>query len=308
MKKVILRMSNREGICTGFIRYLLLSCASILMSASLYAQTISGKVTDESGIGMPGVNVVVKGTSTGTSTDADGAYSLQASGDQTVLVFSFIGYATQEVAVNGRTSIDVSMVLSAEQLSEVVVIGYGEVRQEAVTGSVVSMKGDEMREVPSPNFTQALQGRLAGVDMTQSSSKPGAAMQIRIRGTRSLSASNDPLVVLDGIPFAGSLSDINPTDIKSVDILKDASSTAIYGSRGANGVILVTTNKGIKGQKAQISYNGYYGIKTAFGEYPMMDGPKLAQLRADANMYSTPGADEDNGTSTDWQDLFYDNA
>src|SRR6478735_7947363 len=258
MKKVILRLSTGPGITSGIIRSLLLSCSLILITASLQAQVlVKGKVTDESGAGMPGVNIILKGTSTGTTTDADGNYSLEAASDQSVLVYSFIGYATQEVSVGGRTSIDVSMVLSAEQLSEVVVIGYGEQRQEAVTGSVVSMKGAEMREVPSPNITQALQGRLAGVDMTQTSSKPGATMQIRIRGTRSLSASNDPLVVLDGIPFAGSLSDLNPNDIKSVDILKDASSTAIYGSRGANGVILVTTNKGLKGQKAQFSYNGY---------------------------------------------------
>lgn len=308
MKKVILRMSAHQGICTGLIRYLLLSCATILMSASLYAQgTVSGKVTDESGSAMPGVNVVVKGTSTGTTTDADGAYSLEAP-SESVLVFSFIGYATQEVSVGARTSIDVSLVLSAEQLSEVVVIGYGEVRQEAVTGSVVSLKGDAMREVPSPNITTALQGRLAGVDLTQNSSKPGATMQIRIRGTRSLTATNDPLIVLDGIPFFGSLGDISPTDIKSIDILKDASSTAIYGSRGANGVILVTTNKGIKGQKAQITYNGYYGIKEVFAKYPMMNGSQIAQLRTDANMYTTPGLDEDPSTNTDWQDLLYDNA
>src|SRR5659263_577403 len=123
------------------------------------------------------------------------------------------------------------------------------------------MKGEEMRDVSSSNITQALQGRIAGVDMEQTSTKPGATMQIRVRGTRSLNASNDPLVVLDGIPFGGSLGDINPSSIKSIDILKDASATAIYGSRGANGVILVSTNKGQKGAKAQVSYNSYYGVK-----------------------------------------------
>jgi TonB-linked SusC/RagA family outer membrane protein len=309
MKNVILRLSAHSGIRIRLFRYLMLPCALVLMSSSLFAQIqVSGKVTDETGAGMPGVNIVIKGSSTGTTTDAEGAYTLSAPSDQSVLVFSFIGYSTQEQTVNGRTTIDVSLVLSAEQLSEVVVIGYGEVRQEAITGSVVSIKGDAMREIPSPNIVQALQGRLAGVDMTQNSTKPGASMQIRIRGTRSLSASNDPLVVLDGIPFAGSLSDINPNDIKSVDILKDASSTAIYGSRGANGVILVTTNKGTKGQKAQISYNGYHGIKNVFGKYPMMSGPELAQLRADANIYLTPGLDEDNNTNTDWQDLLFESA
>jgi len=133
-------------------------------------------------------------------------------------------------------------------------------------------------------------------------------MQIRIRGTRSLNASNDPLVVLDGIPFGGSLADINPNDIKSVDILKDAASTAIYGSRGANGVILVTTNKGKVGQKAQITYNGYYGVKNVFAKYPMMSGDKFSQLRADAGVYTTDGLDEVKGTNTDWQNMFYKTA
>ena len=124
-----------------------------------------------------------------------------------------------------------------------------------------------MRDVPSANITQALQGRISGVELSQTSTKPGAAMQFRIRGTRSLNASNDPLVVVDGIPFAGSIGDINPSDIKSVDILKDASATAIYGSRGANGVILITTNKGQTGQKAQFTYNGYTGLKQVFAPY-----------------------------------------
>ena len=161
-----------------------------------------------------------------------------------------------------------------------------------------------MQDVPSSNITQALQGRIAGVDMAQTSSKPGSEMQIRIRGTRSLNASNDPLVVLDGIPFAGSIGDINPNDIKSIDILKDASATAIYGSRGANGVILITTNKGQKGQKARINYNGYYGVKKVFAKYPMMDGPEFVALRTAAGMY-TNGVDESDDVNTDWQDLFY---
>ncbi len=130
-------------------------------------------------------------------------------------------------------------------------------------------------------------------------------MQIRIRGTRSLNASNDPLVVLDGIPFAGSISDISTDDIKSIDILKDAAATAIYGSRGANGVILVTTNKGLQGQKAQFTYNGYYGLKSIFAPYPMMNATEFRALRTAANMYPIDGADESDDFDTDWQDLFY---
>ena len=157
--------------------------------------------------------------------------------------------------------INVNLVPSVEALSEVVVVGYGTQRAEAVTGSVASISGDDLRDMPASNFTQSLQGRLAGVDLEQNSTRPGATLQIRIRGTRSLTADNDPLVVLDGIPFVGSINDINTNDIKSIDILKDASATAIYGSRGANGVILITTNRGQKGQTARITYNGRYGVK-----------------------------------------------
>ncbi|HOW32751.1 MAG TPA: TonB-dependent receptor plug domain-containing protein, partial [Bacteroidales bacterium] len=172
-------------------------------------------------------------------------------------------------------AVDVSLAASDVGLDEIVVVGYGTQRKESVTGSVASMKGDEMRDVPSSNITQALQGRISGVDMSQTSSKPGATMQIRIRGTRSLNASNDPLVVLDGIPFAGSISDISTDNIKSIDILKDAAATAIYGSRGANGVILVTTNKGLQGQKAQFTYSGYYGLRSIFAPYPMMNAEEF---------------------------------
>ena len=192
----------------------------------------------------------------------------------------------------------------SKALEEVVVIGYGTARSSDVTGSIASVQSDKLREVPATNITYALQNRIAGVDMTQTSSKPGANMQIRIRGTRSLTASNDPLVVLDGIPFMGNLSDINPNDIKSMDILKDASSTAIYGSRGANGVILITTFKGTQGSPAQINYNAYYGFKNVFSKYPMMNGKKFAELRKLANKF-TNGLDEDDNTNTDWQDLMY---
>jgi TonB-linked SusC/RagA family outer membrane protein len=160
-----------------------------------------------------------------------------------------------------------------------------------------------------------LQGRIAGVEMTQTSTKPGGAMQIRIRGTRSLTASNDPLIVLDGIPFAGTVNDVDPSSIKSIDILKDASATAIYGSRGANGVILITTNRGVAGQEAQVTYNGYYGVKSAI-KYPLMDGPAFVQLRKDAtatidaypdqkNAKWTNTEDQRDDVSTDWQDLFF---
>lgn len=194
--------------------------------------------------------------------------------------------------------------IKEKKIEEVVLIGYGQQKKEAVTGSVASVKGDALREVPTANITQALQSRVAGVDISQTSTKPGAGMQIRIRGVRSLTGDNDPLIVLDGIPFAGSFTDISASDIKSVDILKDASATAIYGSRGSNGVIIVTTNRGVKGQKPKFNYNSYTGVQTLFSKFPMMDGPKFIKLRADANLY-TNGSDEDNKNNTDWQDLYY---
>lgn len=288
-------------------------CALIMLatcwSSLVIAQgVIKGKVTDETGSGMPGVNIVIKGTTNGTTSDTNGDYSISVNESDAVLVFSFIGYETQEVALAGRTTVDVSLTLNIESLSEIVVIGYGERRQEAITGSVVSIKGDMMRDIPAANITSSLQGRLAGVDMSQSSSKPGAAMQIRIRGTRSLNAENDPLIVLDGIPFFGQITDINPNDIERIDVLKDAASTAIYGSRGANGVILVTSKKGTKGQKAQLSYNTFFGLKKVFAKYPMMNGAEFAKLREEAGVYTTPGADEVEGMNTDWQDMFYGTA
>ncbi|SHG01800.1 TonB-linked outer membrane protein, SusC/RagA family [Bacteroides luti] len=239
----------------------------------------------------------------GTVTDIEGNYSLQVKKDAKLL-FSFVGFINQTVNVEGRSTINVTLKEDSKTLEEVVVIGYGSQRKESVTGSVASVKGDVMRDVPSSNISQALQGRVAGVDMSQTSSKPGASMQIRVRGTRSLNASNDPLIVLDGLPFAGSISDISPSDIKSIDILKDASATAIYGSRGANGVILITSNKGSKGDKAKVSYNSYYGLKEVFGKYPMMNASEFKKLRTDANKY-TIGVDESEDVDIDWQDLYY---
>lgn len=275
-----------------------------MFSLGMSAQTtVSGIVSDSNGP-VPGANIIVKGTTNGIMTDIDGKYSITNVPAKGILIFSFVGLQSKEVAVNNQTRINVQLSEGANDLSEVVVIGYGTQRKEAVTGSVVSMNAEELREIPSTNISQALQGRLTGVDISQTNTKPGANMQIRIRGTRSLSAGNDPLVVLDGVPFAGNISDINPNNIKSIDILKDASSTAIYGSRGANGVILVTSVIGKKGQKAQFTYNQYYGTKQVFGLYPMMNGAEFVKLRTVANRYSN-GIDEFDDVDTNWQKLLY---
>ncbi len=278
----------------------------LLFSLTVLAQNtirVKGRITDESGQGVSRASVTVKGSTTGATADESGNYEITAPSNAT-LVVSAINFAEMEVNVNDRTTVDVSLVSLERIESEVIVVGYGTQRKEAITGSVASINGEKIREVPSPNISQALQGRLAGVEMSQTSTRPGATMQIRIRGIRSLSADNNPLVVLDGIPFMGSLADINPNDVKSIDVLKDASATAIYGSRGANGVILITTDKGTRNSKPRINYNGYHGLQEIFAKFPMMDGPKFAALRAAAGQY-TNGQDESDDINTDWQDLFF---
>lgn len=205
-------------------------------------KTVKGTVSDPLGT-LIGATVLEKGTRNATVTDLDGNFVLNVKPGAT-LVVSYVGHVTREVVVGQKNELDIYLAEEGTNLNDVVVIGYGTQRREAVTGSVANVKGDMLREVPGSDVSQALQGRIAGVEMAQTSSKPGASMQIRIRGTRSLTASNDPLIVLDGIPFAGSLNDIDPNNIKTMDILKDASATAIYGSRGANGVIIITTYKG----------------------------------------------------------------
>ena len=249
-----------------------LAVAALTLAAPFFALaqniTVSGTVTDASGETVIGAAVMVLNTTVGAVTGVDGTYSLQVSPSATLEV-ACMGYTTQRIPVQGRTRIDIVMTDDAQALDAIVVIGYGSARKTDVTGSIASMGGESLREVAAGDFTRSLNGRVAGVQMSQTSSRPGASMEIRIRGDRSLSASNDPLIVLDGVPFMGSLSDIATGDIKSMDILKDASSTAIYGSRGANGVILITTYKGVSGQAPKVSFNNYIGFKNAI-KYPMM--------------------------------------
>ncbi len=272
------------------------------VAATQQNKQVSGYVGDSQGA-LIGATVQEKGTSNGTVTDFDGNFSLSVKPGAT-LVVSYVGYITQEVKVGNESRLSIQLDEEGHNLNEVVVIGYGTQRREAVTGSVANVGGEKLNQIAATNAAQALQGRVAGVLMTQTSSKPGAEMQIRIRGQRSLSASNDPLIVLDGIPFMGQLSDINPADIKSMDILKDASATAIYGSRGANGVIIITTVKGYQGSPAKVTYNGYVSFKEVFHKYPMMDGPTFSKMRQYAGKYQN-SLDESESTNTDWQDLYY---
>ena len=276
------------------------SAATAAVASVQQTKQATGYVADSQGP-LIGATVMEKGTNNGTVTDFNGFFTLNVKPGATIVV-SYVGYVSQEVKAGDNLKINLKE--DGHVVNEVVVIGYGTQRREAVTGSVANIGGEKLNQVAATNAAQALQGRVAGVLMTQTSSKPGAEMQIRIRGQRSLTASNDPLIVLDGIPFMGQLSDINPADIKSMDILKDASATAIYGSRGANGVIIITTVKGNQGAPAKVTYNGYVSFKKVFHKYPMMDGPTFSKMRQYAGLYQN-SLDESDNTNTDWQDLYY---
>ena len=302
MKSIYLRKSTLcIGLCfLGVISAQQVSAATESVASVQQTQQATGHVEDSQGP-LIGATVMEKGTNNGTVTDFEGNFSLSVKPGAT-LVISYVGY--ESVEVKAGTNVHVNLKEDGHVVNEVVVIGYGTQRREAVTGSVANIGGEKLNQIAASNAAQALQGRVAGVLMTQTSSKPGSEMQIRIRGQRSLSASNDPLIVLDGIPFMGQLSDINPSDIKSMDILKDASATAIYGSRGANGVIIITTVKGAQGTPAKVSYNGYVSFKKIFKKYPMMDGPTFSKMRQVAGKYQN-SLDENDNTNTDWQDLYY---
>ena len=247
----------------------------LLYFGQLFSQVnITGKVVDESGDPVPGVNVTVEGTNTGNITDIDGNYSIGNVSESDILIFSFVGMVTQKIEVGNQTVINVTLQEEMQSLDEVIVIGYGEVKRRDLTGSISSVKGDEIIDVPTSNTLEALQGKVSGVDIVRESGRPGSGVYIRVRGNNSLGRIddessfdnvNEPLIVIDGVQ-GGSLSDINMNDIVSVEILKDASTTAIYGYQGGGGVILITTKRG-KAGKTKVSYNGYYGIN-GFTEYP----------------------------------------
>ena len=297
--------AKKTALCVGLCFFGMIgtqqaSAATESVASVQQSRQATGRVADSQGP-LIGATVMEKGTNNGTVTDFDGNFSLNVKSGAT-LVISYVGYETQEVKAG--ENLHVTLQEDGHIVNEVVVIGYGTQRREAVTGSVANIGGEKLNQIAATNAAQALQGRVAGVLMTQTGSKPGDEMQIRIRGQRSLSASNDPLIVLDGIPFMGQLSDINPADIKSMDILKDASATAIYGSRGANGVIIITTAKGNQGAPAKVSYNGYVSFKKVFHKYPMMDGPTFTKFRQYAGKYQN-SLDESDDTNTDWQDLYY---
>ena len=238
---------------------LLILFSAISLSVSAQTITVKGNVKDTNGEPIIGASVVEKGNTTnGTITDLDGNFSIKVDGKKT-LVISYIGMKTQEIALQGRKSINVTMKDDSQALDEVVVIGYGTVNKRDLTGSVASVNSKDLTVVPVSSATEALTGKLAGVNITTTEGSPDADIKIRVRGGGSLSQDNSPLYIVDGFPVS-SISDIAPSEIQSIDVLKDASSTAIYGARGANGVIIVTTKSGKEG-KTQVDFNASFGIK-----------------------------------------------
>jgi len=240
--------------------------------------TISGKVTDaETGEALPGVNVLVKGTANGTSTDIEGKYTLQAENSEAVLVFTFVGYESQEVPLNSRVIIDVQLAAEKKQLQEVVVVGYGTQRKIDVTGAVVSVKAEDMLTKPVTNALEGLQGRVAGVDVSLNSGAPGGLPTVVIRGVGSLNSSTNPLYIVDGVAMSD-IRFLNPYDIQNVEVLKDASSASIYGARGSNGVILITTKRGGVGQRANVTYDGSFSVGELPRELPVLNSREFLDV------------------------------
>src|SRR5215218_7384354 len=238
----------------------LFACLSFVFAWSQTRQ-VTGRVVSDSARALSGVNVTVKGSTSGTSTDNQGRYSISVpEGTNVVLVFSSVGFGTQEVAVGNRTTIDQTLYSTSAALQDVVVIGYQTVRRRDVLASVASIGAKDLKDIPINNAAEALNGRLAGVTATTSEGSPDANVRIRIRGGMSITGSNEPLYVIDGVQVESGLSTISPQDIQSIDVLKDAAATAIYGARGANGVIIITTKSGRTGRTI-VSYNGLIGLR-----------------------------------------------
>lgn len=307
-----------------FMSFMLLCLVTLCLSTAAYAQkAVSGKVTDAAdNSGLPGVSVSVKGTTTGTVTDASGSYNLSVPNDNTTLVFSFVGYVTQEVAVGSRTSVDVSLAADVQSLQEVVVIGYGEQRKQDVTGGVAAIGPKDFNKGLIASPEQLLQGRAAGIQVTPASGEPGAGINIRIRGAGSIRGGNNPLFVVDGIPLDGGsttdggrdfgagsssprnpLNFLNPADIENITVLKDGSAAAIYGSRGANGVVLITTKRGKAGQQS-LNVSASTSIASTLKRYDLLSADEfLSGLQAAGGNSQDPAVNK--GNNTNWQNEIF---
>jgi TonB-linked SusC/RagA family outer membrane protein len=289
---------------TILLRRVSLLAVFLLIAFSSFAQVnIKGKVADPDGKPLAGATVQVKGTETKTVSDADGVFQISAPSAQSTLTVSYIGYDPLDVALDNKTEINISLKVSANAMSDIVVVGYGTRKRVEVTGATSSISGDNLRSVPTTNLTQALQGRLAGVEVTPSGFRPGNGSSIRIRGNRSLSASNDPLYVVDGFPVSYTIDDMNPADIESIDILKDASATAIYGVRGANGVVQITTKKG-KAGKISVTYQGSQSTESIIRPVPVFNSVELADAWRQA-FFADKSYTRTRGVATAANPLYY---
>ena len=285
MKEQATNFTKRVG--TLWARLLVLVMIAVLPTAIMAQGQVTGTVVDATGEPIIGASVVVKGTTTGTVTDLDGNFTIPGVSRNATLVFSYVGYRTQNIALDGRNTVNVTLEEDKQLIDEVVVVGYGVQRKTDVTGALTRVGEKEMNAKPVNNAFEALQGKAAGVDIT-TSERPGTVGGIMIRGTRSISAGQGPLYVVDGVPLqAGGIETLNPRDIESIDILKDASSTAIYGSRGANGVVLVTTKRGQEG-KTQVSYNGSLTFEKIVDKSPAMSASDYITWRRWAYYNSAP--------------------
>ncbi|MGC9345117.1 MAG: SusC/RagA family TonB-linked outer membrane protein, partial [Bacteroidales bacterium] len=298
-------------ISNKLIHFSIIVIVSLFGTFELASQTLTVKgnvVSEQDATPLPGVNIYEKGTLNGTVTGLEGEYSITLSSPDAVLVYSYIGFLTQEIPVEGQTTIDVYLKEDVLRLDEVVAIGYGKMKKSDLTGSVHSVKTSDIETGAFNSIEKQLSGKVPGVNITQISGQPGSGTTIRIRGTNSIMGNNEPLFVIDGVPYGNGIgADINPNDIESIEILKDASSTAIYGARGANGVILITTRGGYSG-KTRVNFDAYYGINILDRKIDLLNAEELAEVhrRAVANGV-TQAYDPDaiTGAGTDWQDELY---
>lgn len=277
---------------------------------------VNGTVRDENGDPLPGVNVVIKGTTTGTTTDSNGSYSITIEDGEQTLVFSFVGYNQTEVKVGTQKRIDVTLAPDITTLSEIVVTGYGTQRKVETTGAIASVKSSEITQTPVANIAQGIQARVPGVQITQNSAAPGGNVSVRVRGTNSINGTSEPLYIIDGVQVSNGgginevspLSTINPNDIESIEVLKDASSTSIYGARGANGVVLITTKRG-KAGASRVTFDSYYGIQQVTRKLDVMNSRQFGELENDIYRPTVVYGQLDTLTSTtDWQDLVFRDA
>jgi TonB-linked SusC/RagA family outer membrane protein len=278
MKSYLLRMRP-----TQFTKLFLVGILAI-SQLTVFAQNkeVSGTVTGADNVPLPGVTVVVQGTTVGVITDLDGKFQFPIPEDSKTLVFSYIGMKSQKIEIKNQLTFNVILDADMVGLDEVVVVGYGTQKKSDLTGSIVSVKAEDLKERPGTSMVEKMQGKASGVDITQSSGQPGSTPTVTVRGRRSFSATNDPLYVVDGIPLEGGINDINPNDIISIEILKDAASCAIYGSRGANGVIIVSTQRGNSSGRSSVSYNSYYGVTQVGRMVDVFDGEEFAEYRREA--------------------------